>query len=97
MIKLSDSCKEKLKVKVRELMITTMDFCVESVETQNKSIEVFTIIAEDIGRALNTKEVDIIRLWAEPMIKELSYCYNQKDKDNAYNFYFNIIEGVIHG
>jgi hypothetical protein len=68
MIKLSDSCKEKLKVKVRELMITTMDFCVESVETQNKSIEVFTIIAEDIGRALDMKEIDIIKLWAERWI-----------------------------
>jgi hypothetical protein len=50
-----------------------------------------------MGRALDMKEIDIIKLWAEPMVKELSYCYNQKDKDNAYNFYFNIIEGVIHG
>jgi hypothetical protein len=97
MIKLSDTAKEKLKVKVRELMITTMDYCAESIETQNKSIEIFTIISEDINRALKQNEIEIIKLWAEAMIKELIYCYTKEDKEKAYSFYFNIIGGIIYG
>jgi len=96
-IKLSDTTKEKLKVKFRELMIITMDYCVESIETQNKSIEVFEIIAEDIKRELKLNEIEIIKLWAEAMIKELVYCYTKEDKEKAYNFYFNIMEGVLYG
>jgi len=97
MIKLSDTAKENLKAKFRELMITTMDYCVQSTETQNKSIEIFTVISEDIGRELKQNEVEIIKLWAEAMIKELVYCYTKEDKEKAYNFYFNIMEGVLYG
>jgi hypothetical protein len=97
MTKLSGTAKENLKVKFRELMITTMDYCIESAETQNKSIEVFSIIANDIKRELKQDEIEKINDIFAHYTKSLVCPYNTLDKELTYGNIFNYMEEIING
>ncbi len=96
MIKLSNTAKEKLKIAFRDLMITTMDYCIESKETQNKSIEVFSIIANDIKRELKQDEIEKISKQYIDMAINLVAPNSELSKKINYDMFFSFIEGVIN-
>jgi hypothetical protein len=96
MTKLSDECKEKLKLQLRDLMIVTMDYCIESKETQQKAAELLGIIGQDIGRPLTETEIFKINEAHAAYAQSLVCPHDPLNKELNYSNVFNYIEAVTN-
>ncbi len=96
MVTLSETCKIQLKNKFKELMITTMEYCIASQETQQKAAELFGMIGQDIGRQLTENEISKINEAYAAYAQSLVCPHDPLNKELNYNNIFNYIEKVIN-
>lgn len=97
MYKLTDKCKTDLKIKFKELINTTLDNGIYSQQSDIKAKEFFTIIIIDIGRVLTEKEMTTIFSNYKTIVKDIVCSETIELQNDIFDYWFNVIEGVING
>ena len=96
MIKLSDTAKEKLKVKFKELINTTFDNAVYTPVSDLKAKDFFNIIEIDIGRPLTENErIKIFSIYPEAIINIITASSIGSCEIN-FNLYFEYFDKVVN-
>lgn len=97
MLNITENFKLLLMGKFKELMITTMEYCIESTECSLKTAELFELLANEIGRRLSDTEMQEIAnkydFWARNLISP----YNQQTKEANYNLIIFDLQRIIKG
>ena len=93
---LSESSQVLFKAKFRELMLVTMDYCIDSNECRAKTGELLTLLSQEIGRALTGEEMDKLMLKYDAQARNLIVPYNQLTKELNYNMVIDYTQDVIN-
>ena len=97
MLSITENFKALLISKFKELMITTMEYCIESEECNSKVTELFILLANEIGRPLTEMEMSEISTKYDSWARNLVSPYNQQTKNANYDLIIFDLQRIIKG
>jgi hypothetical protein len=97
MLNITENFKVLLINKFKELMLVTMEHCIESVECNTKVGELFALLSNEIGRELTTEEMGEISMKYDSWARNLVSPYNQQTKNANYDLILFDLQRIIKG
>lgn len=95
MLNITENFKLLLMGKFKELMITTMEYCIESTECSLKTAELFGLLANEIGRPLTEREMSEIAIRYDSWARDLISPYNQQTKEANYGLIIFDLQRIL--
>lgn len=97
MLNITENFKALLINKFKELMLVTMEYCIESVECNTKVGELFALLSNEIGRPLTEMEMSEISMKYDSWARNLVSPYNQQTKNANYDLILFDLQRIIKG
>jgi hypothetical protein len=97
MIKLSETCKDKLKNKFKELVYVALSFGTETTEFITATTELLGIVDTETWLTFSTEQINKLMINYCSYSSTLVNCKNPSEIEEIFKWIFLNLEGIING